>query len=84
MWLASVTLAKLNSDRLACYVARRKAKGAGNRTVNIKVGVLRRVLKQYRMWQFVSDGSKPLAEPKDIGTVVSSRRRRFRIFFAQW
>ncbi len=46
-------LAKLDSDALAGYVARRKAEGAGNRTVNIEVGVLRRVLKQFKLWHLV-------------------------------
>lgn len=48
-----------------------RAEGAGNRTVNIEVGVLRRVLKQFKLWQFVSDGYKPLPEPKDIGRALS-------------
>ena len=37
---SSVTVAKLEGDALAGYVAWRKAGGAGNRTVNIEVGVL--------------------------------------------
>ncbi len=34
----TVTLAKLNSDVRVDHVARRKAEGAGNRTINIEVG----------------------------------------------
>lgn len=33
---ATAMLAKLDSDALAGYVARRKAEGAGNRTINIE------------------------------------------------
>jgi hypothetical protein len=64
--LARVTLAKPNGDALTSSLTRRKAEDAGNRTINIEIGVLRRVLKQYRMWQIVSDGYKQLPEPKDI------------------
>ena len=65
------TLGSLNSDTLTDYVARRKSDGVGNRTVNIEVGVLRRILKLYRVWQFVSDGYKQLPEPHDIGRALT-------------
>ncbi|MFZ0860136.1 MAG: site-specific integrase, partial [Candidatus Sulfotelmatobacter sp.] len=60
-----------DSDALAGYVARRKAEGAGNRTVNIEVGVLRRVLKQFKLWHLVGEDYKPLPEPKDIGRALT-------------
>jgi integrase len=68
---ATAMLSKLDSDALAGYVARRKAEGAGNRTVNIEVGVLRRVLKQFRLWHLVGEDYKPLPEPKDIGRALT-------------
>jgi hypothetical protein len=68
---ATAMLAKLDSDALAGYVARRKAEGIGNRTVNIEVGVLRRVLKQFKLWHLVGEDYKPLPEPKDIGRALS-------------
>ena len=64
-------LAKLDGDALAGYVARRKAEGAGNRTINIEVGVLRRVLKQFRLWHLVGEDYKPLPEPRDIGRALT-------------
>jgi hypothetical protein len=78
---ATAMLAKLDSDALAGYVAPRKTEGAGNRTVNIEVGVLRRVLKQYRMWQFVSDGYQSLPEPKNIGRGRRVLLEEFLTFF---
>src|SRR5271167_5084739 len=68
---ATAMLAKLDSDALAGYVARRKAEGAGNRTINIEVGVLRRVLKQFKLWHLVGEDYKPLPEPKDIGRALT-------------
>jgi integrase len=68
---AAAMLAKLDCDALAGYVARRKAEGAGNRTVNIEVGVLRRMLKQFKLWHLVGEDYKPLPEPKDIGRALT-------------
>jgi integrase/recombinase XerD len=68
---AAAMLAKLDSDALAGYVGRRKAEGVGNRTVNIEVGVLRRVLKQFKLWHLVGEDYKPLPEPKDIGRALT-------------
>jgi site-specific recombinase XerD len=65
------TLGSLNNDSLSDYVGQRKNEGVGNRTINIEVGVLRRILKQYRVWQFVSDGYKQLSEPHDIGRALT-------------
>jgi integrase len=69
--LGTRTLGSLDSDALADYVARRKAEGVGNRTVNIEVGVLRRILKQFKLWHVVGDDYKPLSEPKDIGRALT-------------
>jgi integrase len=67
-------LAKLDSDALAGYVAQRKANGAGNRTVNIEVGVLRRVLKQFKLWHLAGEDYKPLPERKDVGRALSAEQ----------
>jgi integrase len=64
-------IAKLDGEALAGYVARRKADGVGNRTVNIEVEVLRRVLKQFKLWHLVGEDYKPLPEPKDIGRALT-------------
>jgi integrase len=70
-YFAAAMLAKLDGEALAGYVAWRKARGVGNRTVNIEVGVLRRVLKQFKLWHFVDEDYKPLPEPKDIGRALT-------------
>jgi len=67
-------LAKLDGDSLVGYVARRKADGAGNRTINIEVGILRRILKQLRLWHLVGEGYKSLPERKDVGRALSAEQ----------
>jgi len=64
------TLGSLTCDTLTDYVARRKTEGVGNRTINIEIGVLRRILKQNKMW-FICDGYKQLPEPHDIGRALT-------------
>lgn len=39
--------------------------------MNIEIGVLRRIMKQFRLWHFVADGYKPLPEPKDVGRALT-------------
>jgi integrase len=69
--LGTAPLGSLTAESIVSYVQRRKAERIGNRTVNIEVGVLRRILKQFKLWHFVGDGYKPLPEPKDIGRALS-------------
>jgi hypothetical protein len=64
-------LRSFTAESIASYVSLRKAEGIGNRTVNIEVGVLRRILKQFKLWHFVGESYKPLPEPKDIGKALS-------------
>ncbi len=68
-------LGSLTPESTAAYVACRKAEGAGNRTVNIEVGVLRRVLKQFKLWHLVGEDYKPLPEPKDIGRALTPEQK---------
>lgn len=69
--LGTSVLGSLTPESITSYVQRRKAERIGNRTLNIEVGVLRRILKQFKLWHLVGDGYKPLPEPKDVGRALS-------------
>lgn len=69
--IGTESLGSLTAESIVSYVQRRKAERIGNRTVNIEVGVLRRILKQFKLWHFVGDGYKPLPEPKDVGRALT-------------
>jgi integrase len=69
--LGTSMIGSLTTESIVSYVPCRKAERIGNRTVNIEVGVLRRILKQFKLWHFVADGYNPLPEPKDIGRALS-------------
>ncbi len=69
--LGSTKLASITLKALADYTQNRKREGIGNRTINIEVGVLRRVLKKYKLWSRLADDYRRLPEPKDIGRALS-------------
>ena len=56
---------------LADYIKKRKAENIGNRTINMEVGVLRRVLKKYKLWSRLAEDYRRLPEPTDIGRALS-------------
>jgi integrase len=64
-------LGDLTSNSLTGYVSSRHSEGIANRTINIEVGVLRRILKQHKLWAGVGEGYKPLPERKDVGRALS-------------
>jgi hypothetical protein len=44
-YFTSTTLSHISADSMRGYVGSRKASGVGNRTINLELGLLRRVLK---------------------------------------
>ena len=69
--LGSVKLGSIGLKTLGDYVQQRKAEGIGNRTINMEVGVLRRVLKKFKLWTRFAEDYKRLPEPKNIGRALT-------------
>ena len=65
-------LGQLTPDSLGTYIQKRKGERIGNRTINIEVGVLRRILKRHKLWHIVGEDYHPLPEPKGIGRALTS------------
>ena len=65
--LGSNRLSSINLESIGEYTHKRKKQKIGNRTINIEIGVLRRVMKQHKLWSRVADDYKRLPEPKNIG-----------------
>jgi integrase len=70
--LGETHLGQLTLDSLGTYIQKRKGERIGNRTINIEVGVLRRILKRYKLWHIVGEDYHPLVEPKDIGRALTA------------
>ena len=53
----------------------RKASGLSNTTVNMELGILRRILKRAKRWHFVEDEVPRLPERRDIGRALQPEEK---------
>ena len=68
-------LRKINPTMLEDYVGQRKDAKVGNRTINMEIGCLRRVLKRAKLWHRFSEDYKPLPERRDIGRALDPEEK---------
>ena len=64
-------LCDLSAEDLAAYQTRRKRDGVSNRTVNFEVGVLRSILRRYRMWEAIAADVDFLKESPSPGRALT-------------
>jgi integrase len=64
-------LCDLAGEDLAAYQTRRKRDGVSNRTVNLELGVLRSILRRYRMWEPIAADVDFLTESPSPGRALT-------------
>jgi integrase len=64
-------LCDLAGEDLAGYQTRRKREGVSNRTVNLELGVLRSILRRYRMWEAIAPDVDFLKESASPGRALT-------------
>jgi len=64
-------LTRITADSAREYVGQRKQKGVANRTVNMEIGILRRILKRAKRWHLIVDEIPHLPERCDVGRALS-------------
>jgi hypothetical protein len=64
-------LCDISGEDLAAYKTRRKRDGVSNRTVNLELGVLRCILRCYRMWEAIAADVDFLKESASPGLALS-------------
>jgi integrase len=83
-------LRRITPDMVRDYQAQRKAttktiktedgqekkEPLSNRTINIEVGLLRRVLKRYKLWTRLSDSVQNLSEGSHVGRALEDDQRK--------
>jgi integrase len=69
-FFAASSLERISTEGVHAYVAHRKQQGAANRTVNMEVGILRRILKRARRWHLFAEDIKLLPERHDVGRAL--------------
>lgn len=61
-YLGDMRLSSISRETIEGFQATRRVDGASNRTVNMDVGALRRVLKRFKHWHRLEDDVKMLTE----------------------
>jgi integrase len=67
---------KISADRILEYRQWRFANKVGPATINMEVGIIRRILKQAKRWHIVADDIKPLREPRSIGRALAPEQKQ--------
>jgi integrase len=65
-------LCDVSAEDLAAYQTRRKRDGVSNRTVNLELGVLRSILRRYRMWEPIAADVDFLKETPSPGRALTA------------
>jgi integrase len=63
-------VARIDAGTILAYVRQRKAGGISNTTINMELGILRRILKRAKRWHLLQDDIPKLAERRDIGRAL--------------
>jgi integrase len=74
-YFGSLPLKDISAKVAQAYIAERKATGAANRTINMEMGVLRRILKRARLWYRLSEDIKALPERRDVGRALTAEEK---------
>lgn len=64
-------LCDLSGADLAAYQTRRKRENVSNRTINLELGVLRSILRRYRMWEAIAADVDFLKESASPGRALT-------------
>jgi integrase len=62
---------RISVEDILAYIRQRKEKGISNVTVNMEVGIIRRVLKRAKRWSQIADEVPRLPERRDIGRALT-------------
>jgi integrase len=74
-YFGCVPIARIDSGSILAYIRERKAKSISNTTVNMEIGILRRILKRAKRWHFVEDEIRHLPERRDIGRALQPEEK---------
>jgi integrase len=67
----SLVVGKLNAELVLAYIRARKEAKVSNTTINMELGILRRVLKRAKRWHLIADDVPRLPERRDIGRALA-------------
>ncbi len=82
-YFAALPVARIDAESLLAYIRQRKAKGLSNTTVNMEIGILRRILKRAKRWHLFEDEMPKLPERRDIGRALKPEQKLHLLRVAQ-
>ena len=68
-------LLNITADSIRKYISHRKNLGLSNRTINMEVSCLSRILRRAKKWHLVSEDFTPLPERHHVGRALTSREK---------
>jgi integrase len=74
-YFSATPVARVSAEAILVYIRQRKEKEISNVTINMEVGILRRVLKRAKRWSIVADDVPRLPERRDIGRAMSHEEK---------
>lgn len=74
-YFCATPLNRVSADSIRQYVAQRKSSTLSNRTINMEVACLSRLLKRAKRWHILADEIKPLPERHDIARVLTPEQK---------
>ncbi len=69
-------LVRITGERVCQYQAHRKEQGVSGRTINMEVGVLRRILKKAKRWHILAGDVKMLPEQSGVGRAITAEEKK--------
>lgn len=70
-YFGSCRLVRLTPEMMREYLAKRRADGLSNTTINMEAGALRRLFKMAKRWHVFSDDIKRLPEQSHVGRALT-------------
>ena len=71
LYFGTTLIRRISAEGVLAYIRERKGNGISNTTVNMELGILRRILKRAKRWYLLADDCKPLPERRDIGRALT-------------
>jgi len=67
----AIPVFRISAEAILAHIRQRKEKGISNVTINMEIGIVRRVLKRAKRWSQIADEVPRLPERRDIGRALS-------------
>jgi integrase len=75
-FFGDIPIRRITAEQILEYQKKRKKEGKSGRSINIEVGLLRRVLKKHKLWARLADHVEMLPERSNVGRALEDAERK--------